>query len=158
MSWRVIATAGLVSAVLGGGCGGPTYDTGRAEAAAISPRSAWQATGDLRSVAAAIDQNVATAAVSIETTGRGTITIDLSKPCLFNMVIIEHGADEMGFAPRLAVLTSMDGQTYTQRYLGVGTRRVTILYLGGPVLARYVRLRALTAGQRPWSVAEVYLH
>ena len=73
------------------------------------------------------------------------------------MVIIEHGADELAFAPRVAVQTSLDGAVFTQRYVGVGSRRVTILYLGGPVLARYVRLQALASGQRPWAVAEIYL-
>jgi hypothetical protein len=146
-----------LAAVVGAGCSGPIYQDGRAEAAVITLRPTWQASGDLQSPGAAIDGNIATAAVSTDASGRGTLTLDLSKPCLFNTVIIEHGPDEMGFAPRVAVLTSMDGQTFTQRYVGIGTRRVTILYLGAPVLARYVRLRALTAGQRPWSVAEVYL-
>jgi hypothetical protein len=111
----------------------------------------------MQSVALAIDQNVATAAVSSAPDGKGTITIDLSKPCLFNMVVIEHGGNEMGFARRVAVLTSLDGEIFTQRYAGLGTRRVTVLYLGAPVLARFVRLRALVAGDQAWSVAEVYL-
>jgi hypothetical protein len=154
--WRVMMI-GVAAAALGAGCGGPIYQDGRSEAAVITMRSTWRASGDLRNVAAAIDENISTAAVSAETSGRGTITLDLGKACLFNMVVIEHGPDEMGFATRVAVLTSIDGENFTQRIIGIGTRRVTILYLGGPVLARYVRLRALTSGQRPWSVAEVYL-
>ncbi|MCJ7544855.1 MAG: discoidin domain-containing protein [Phycisphaerae bacterium] len=158
MSWRAMVMIVLAAGGLGAGCNGSAYQPGRAEAAAITPRNVWRVTGDLRTPPAAVDHNISTAAVSADSSGRGTITLDLSKPCLFNMVVIEHGLDEMGFAPRVAVQTSLDGQTFTQRYVGVGTRRVTILYLGGPVLARYVRLQALAAGQRPWCVAEVYLY
>lgn len=158
MSWRAMVITVLAAGALGAGCNGSRYQNSRAEAAAITPRSTWQVSGDLRTHPAAIDQNISTAAVSADSSGRGTITIDLSKPCLFNMVIIEHGPDEMGFAPRVAVHISLDGQTFSQHYVGVGSRRVTILYMGGPVLARYVRLQALAAGQRPWSVAEIYLY
>ena len=156
MARRGLLIAMLASCVTGAGCGNG-YDNGRSEAAIITPRRTWRASGDMRTVQAAIDQDLATAAVSAESGGRGTITIDLGKPCLFNMIFIEHGPNEMGFARRVAVLTSMDGEVFTQRYAGPGTRRVTALYLGAPVLARYVRLRAVVAGDRPWSVAEVFL-
>ncbi len=157
MAWRGWLWITLAGCLTGGGCAGNIYDEGRAEAAAISLRRTWKVTGDMQSVASAIDQNIGTAAVSSTSDGKGTITIDLSKPCLFNMVVIEHGNNEMGFARRVAVLTSLDGEIFTQRYAGLGTRRVTILYMGAPVLARFVRLRALVAGDHPWSVAEVYL-
>jgi hypothetical protein len=156
MAWRWFLRIALAGCAAGMGCAGE-YGGGHSEAAVISPRSTWRAAGDLQSVASAIDQNPGTAAVSTAPDGRGTITIDLGKPCLFNMVVIEHGSNEMGFARRVAVLTSMDGEIFTQRYAGVGTRRVTILYMGTPVLARFVRLRAIVAGEQPWSVAEVFL-
>lgn len=158
MSWRAVVMIVLGAGIPGIGCSGPIYRDGRAEAALITPRDTWRLSGDMKSVFLAADQNISTAAVSGDSSGRGTITIDLGKPCVFNMVIIEHGEDEMGFAPHVAVLTSLDGQVFTQNCVGVGTRRVTILYLGGPALARYVRLQALTVGQRPWTVAEIYLY
>lgn len=154
MVYRVIAAAALAGTLAG--CA-PTYQDGRAEGSAITARRVWRASGDMQAPALAVDENPNTSAVSPDRGGRGTLTVDLGKPCLFNTVIIEH-ADEMGFAPRVGIWTSLDGQTFTQRCIGVGTRRVTILYLGTATLARYVRVEALAAGQRPWSVAEIYLN
>ena len=116
----------------------------------------WRASGDLRVPNITIDGNINTIAISPNSDGRGTLTIDLGKPCMFNMIVVEHGANEFGFARRVAVSTSLDGQAFTQRYTGHGTRRVTILCPATPMLARYVRLQAVVAGDQPWSVAEVY--
>jgi hypothetical protein len=142
---------------LAAGCGSPIYQEGRSQASAISPRTAWQASGDMRSLQAAIDGDISTAATSASPDGGGAITIDLGKPCVFNMVVIEHGTNEFAFARRVAMLTSLDGIAFTQRYSALGTRRVTILCPAAPILARYVRLYATVPGDLPWSVAEVYL-
>jgi len=153
---RVLATAAVFVALGACGCG-VAYQDGRSAAAAISLRSAWKVTGDMRSVGYAIDQDVTTAAISSSADNKGMLTIDLGKPCLFNMVVIDHGGREKGFARRVAVLTSIDGEIFTHHYAGPGTRKVTILWLGAPTLARYVRLQTLVGGDEPWSVAEVHL-
>jgi hypothetical protein len=139
------------------GCGGPIYQEGKSPASAITPRSSWQASGDMRGAQAVLDGDIGTAAVSAAPDGGGSITIDLGKPCVFNMAVIEHGTNEWAFARRVALLTSLDGISFTQRYSALGTRRVTILCPAAPILARYVRLQAVVAGDRPWLVAEVYL-
>jgi len=59
--------------------------------------------------------------------------------------------------PRVAVATSLDGEAFVERHQAPGTRRVTILSLPEPVLARYVRVRAARPGDQPWSLAEVFL-
>lgn len=155
MDWRILLVAGGMVFCIG--CGGPIYNNGRSQSSVISSRAIWRASGDLRSPASAIDGDVNTVASSTAPDGRGTLTIDLGKPCVFNMVIIEHGPNEYGFARRVVLLTSTDGQSFTQRYAAAGTRRVTILCPSTPILARYVRLQAMVPGSQPWSVAEVYL-
>jgi len=126
-------------------------------ATAVSARTTWRVGGDLKEVKNAVDGSRVTAAVSEPAYQNAHVTIDLGKPCLFNMVVIDHGPEEMGFCRRLAVLTSLDGQNYTRRTVGPGTRRVTILSLITPILARYVRLQVVATGDRPWSVGEVYV-
>lgn len=147
----------LLLLCLAGGCGSSMYQEGRSQASAISPRVFWQVSGDMRGLQAAIDGDVSTAAISALPDGGGAITIDLGKPCVFNMVVVEHGTNEFAFARRVVLLTSLDGISFTQRYSALGTRRVTILCPVSPILARYVRLQAAVPGDLPWSVAEVYL-
>ncbi len=157
-SMRPLLSGGFALAViLLTGCGGPIYQEGNAQASAITPRSSWQASGDMRGAQAVLDGDIATAAVSAAPDGGGSITIDLGKPCVFNMAVIDHGTNEWAFARRVVLLTSLDGISFTQRYSALGTRRVTILCSSAPILARYVRFQAVVPGDRPWSVAEVYL-
>ena len=63
----------------------------------------------------------------------------------------------MGFAQRVGVSTSLNGQSYTRRAIAPGNRRVTIVCIVTSVLARYVRIEAMQPGTRAWSVAEVQL-
>ena len=140
-------------------CNGPIYHHGRTHspAAAVPDRRQWRVTGDLRNSHKAADGNVSSAAVSLRNYDSAYITVDLGKVSLFNMVIVDHGAEEFGFCRRLAVETSLDGKTFTFQYAAPGTRRVTLLVLSRPVLARYVRLKTIVPGMRRFSVAEVYL-
>jgi len=140
------------------GCVQTVYSPGQTPLpGSVSPPSQWSATGDLRSIAKAIDGNVGTAATASSSTRNGaSITIDLGKTCIFNFVAIEHGPNPLGYARQVAVLTSSDGTTFTRRYYGPGKRKVTGLLLTKPVMARYVKLQADVPGARPWSVAEVY--
>ena len=85
------------------------------------------------------------------------LTIDLKEMVLFQMVVIDHGRDEHGYCRRVGVATSADGEAFADRHPAPGTRRLTILSLPEPVLARYVRLRVVRPGPRPWSIAEVFL-
>ena len=130
----------------------------RAKAAAVSPRKTWRASGNLRNLKYAFDGNAASASVSEGYNYENvSITIDLSKPCCFNMIVVEHGPNQLGFCGRLAVMTSLDGKVFTRRKVSPGTRAVTTVLLDSPVLARYVRLQAIVPGTRPWSISELYL-
>lgn len=148
---------GLLSlACLLAGCGdGSLYQD--LSGANMSNRRTWTARGDLQDPSFAIDSNINTAALSGADYTNASLTIDLKQPCVFHTVIIEHGLKEMGFPRTVGVATSVDGVNFTDRYQGPGTRKVTILLLPQPVLARYVRLHALRPGREPWSLAEVHL-
>ncbi len=149
-----------VTAMVVGGCvpsGIYTPDGRTSPAAAISKRSQWNVFGDLREPHLAADGLVRTAAVSGNPYDGAMLTIDLGKACLFNMVVIDHGADEYGFPRRLDLLTSMDGQSFRHRWSGPGMRRVTNICPFTPIFARYIRFRVTIPGDRPWSVAEVYV-
>ena len=151
---------GLIGLLVAVGCGleGVYDDNSRSQVAAISKRTSWRAYGDLRNPQYALDGRQDTAAVSNGNNyDDAVLTFDLGKPCLFNMVVIEHGPNEHGFCGRIAVLTSMDGVHYSDQKIGSGTRAVTTLLLDSPVLARYVQLKVIVPGTRPWSVSEVYL-
>ena len=100
---------------------------------------------------------MATAAVSTQHYRGAELTIDLGAPCLFNMVIIRHGPDGEGHCARVELLTSLDGTRFISRHIAPGTRIRTNLCPIRPILARYVRLRAVVPGKHRWSVAEVYL-
>lgn len=123
----------------------------------VTPRSTWQASGGVIRPVDAIDGDFRTAAVSYRHYTGQAITVDLSKICLFQTVIIEHGKRDLGFTRTVEVATSTDGQTFQTAYVAPGTRRVTILSLPKPALARFLRLRALRAGQHPWALAEIYV-
>jgi hypothetical protein len=73
------------------------------------------------------------------------------------MVVLEHGAAEMDFARSVEAAVSTDGRSFQPVYVGIGTRRVTILLLPSPTLARHLRVRAVRAADRPWSLAEIYV-
>jgi len=147
-------------AVTAAGCGvGPIYpaDGPKAPAAAITHRRQWKVSGELRDPEKAADGTLYTAAIGDHLRSGAGITIDLGKPCVFNMVVVDHGRNEMGFCRRLVLLSSMDGRTFERQYAVPGTRRMTTLCLISPVLARYIRIEAVIPGDQPWSVAEVYV-
>jgi len=142
------------------GCGPPAAiyrDAGGVIPASVTPRADWVASGDLMRPAEAIDGNPRTAAATTGAYVGQALTIDLRKACLFQMVIIEHGIQEEGFAGSVEVAGSIDGQNFQTEYIAPGTRRVTIMCLPRPTLARYVRLRAVRNGTAPWNLAEIYV-
>ena len=152
----VLATAAML-----GGCDNvyPIYQptTGGHAGAHITPKQSWSARGTVRDVGFAIDDDVNTAARSDLRQNDAELVIDLKQLCLFQTVIIEHGSERDGHPRAVSVATSTDGKTFQERHVGPGTRRVTILSLPAPVLARYVRLKVATPGLQAWNVAEVYL-
>ena len=105
----------------------------------------------------AVDGNINTRAVASSDGATPQLTIDLGKPGMFNMVVIDHGRNELGFASEVRVQTSLDGRVFTNRYSASGARRVSSFLLLTPVLARYVRLEAVAPGQSPWSLAEIHI-
>lgn len=131
--------------------------TGGYLGADISPKNTWMARGDLQNPSAAIDDNMDTAARSDYEYSGAAITIDLRRPCVFQTVVVDHGAGENGHAGKVAVATSADGKSFVDRHVSPGKRRVTILCLPKPVLARYLRLRVTSPGIQPWNIAEIYL-
>ena len=156
MNVRLVArVAVLCGATVCPGCP-PSSDFDNA-AADITPRKVWRASGSLRDPAKAIDGDLSTAAVSGNSGTNAYIEVDLGKACVFNRIIVEHGPDEQGFPARMAVYTSLDGQTFTLRGEFAGKRSVTNALLLSPALARYVRLQVVSAGARPLSVAEIHL-
>ena len=156
----VEATLAVAAMALAAGCNGaPIYNAGSQHVArgSISDRREWRTEGSAQPPANAIDGNINTAAVASPATPAAQITVDLSRPCLFNMVALDHGRDDRAFAGRVELLTSMDGTNFTSRLEVGGTRRVTTLLLVTPVLARYMRLRVSAAGQHGWSIAEIHI-
>lgn len=152
--WLVLA--GLVASLAG--CVGSVYNRSSMNAVAnVSPYTSWTISGDLNNLNNAIDDNVATAAVSNSYYTNAYFTLDLGKPSVFNTVIVDHGANADGYARRMSVEISMDGRNFQYQYAVPGTRRVTIMNWVTPVMARYIRVRAIAPGNGPWSVAEVYV-
>jgi len=148
----------VVAAGLLGGCmGGQIIDyDGLGANASITPKSQWKLSGDFTDLANAADDDVRTVATS----GDGPesfLQIDFGKPCVFNLVIIDHGPDRaLDFPVRLVLLTSYDGRTWTTEYIASGTRRITYIPLIGARLARHVRLVTQVRGDQPWTMGEVY--
>ncbi len=139
------------------GCAGRLYDNSGSGllAEAVTPVSHWKASGNLSNIQNAVDGNVLTAAEG-GASGNDSITIDLGKVCFFNMVAIDHGPSEHGFAQRVAILTSLSGDQFTYQMSGPGNRRVTVLLLDRAVLARFVRVQVVMAREAKWSVGEIY--
>ena len=153
-----VAMVALCVAAVPLGCVDPPPEGSAPPGALITPRQAWRAYGDLREASKAVDGDLWTAAASSGTYPNATIELDLGKLCLFNRIMVEHGPDEYGFPNRMAVYTSQDGQSFQLQCEVPGKRRVTNALLITPVLARYVRLVAVSPGSRPWSVAEIVIH
>jgi len=137
---------------------GQIIDHGPREAtASVSDRSLWRFAGDFSDAGNAADNDVLTVATS-SATPTSHLQIDLGKPCVFNLIVIDHGPDyEQAFPGKLVVQTSYDGRDWNDEPAVAGTRRITYILLSGPRLARYIRLQTQVRGDSPWTVAEVYV-
>ncbi|MFW5841538.1 MAG: discoidin domain-containing protein [Planctomycetota bacterium] len=143
---------------LAGGCTeSATQNTASpAPAAEVSPMEQWRVAGSMPDVTRAVDGNLQTYAAAAKGSGQAMLTIDLSKPCLFNLMVIEHGPVEQGHARRLTLLTSPDGETFTPQMQVEGTPKRTYVAILTPTLARFVRIQAEVDDNRPWTIAEIY--
>jgi hypothetical protein len=151
-----IVVLGLLAAA--GGCGVYSYgDENVVPVSAMPPRSTWTvaASSGLSNPGNALDNNRITVASATEE--GGSITIDLGEVSLFNLVIVDHGNRQNACAGRVAVYTSLDGENFTHRFTGPGTRYVSYYSLVAPSLTRYLRLTVVREGRHPLSIAEVYL-
>ena len=150
-----------VAAFCSAGCDGTGEYNSRNifPAAALTPRSEWAAfsSAEVSNIEAAIDGSDGTAAETGYDYKDASVIIDLGKACMFNEVIVSHDPHEMGYAHRVAVLTSMDGKTFRKCFDGPGNRKVSYFLLVAPVLARYVKLQVVYPGAEPWSLGEIYL-
>ncbi|MCD4699375.1 MAG: discoidin domain-containing protein [Phycisphaerae bacterium] len=156
---RCVCLVFLVGVMVGCDVVAPVYSpsTGGYLGANITPKDTWAARGDLANPAYAIDQDLSTAARSDYQYKGAELIIDLKKVCLFQTVIIEHGAAKGGHCRSVDISTSVDGKIFTNKYVAPGTRRVTIASLPAPTLARYVRLEASRPGRGRWAIAEIYI-
>jgi hypothetical protein len=138
---------------------GPIYgpDAQRLSVGSITPRSTWTASGNLDMPDLATDGNLNTMAVGRTGNPPPSLRIDLGQACTFNFVVVDHGRDELAFARRVEIATSMDGRTFSPCMIGPGTRRVSNFMLPKTALARYIRITAIEPGAKPLAVAEVYL-
>ncbi|MHC4986325.1 MAG: discoidin domain-containing protein [Planctomycetota bacterium] len=154
----VLVVVALAAIGCNGGGEGPFDQNAQAPASSISPRPSWSISGQgVSNDAAAIDGDLSTRAVTASGYEEASLTVDLGKPCLFNLIVIDHGDHETGYAERLAVLTSMDGLEYTRQKVASGQRGRTWIALVTPVMARYVRIEVVRPHWQPWSVAEVQI-
>jgi len=150
----------VILACIAAGCD-PNFDYNgqRAQPGAMAVQSEWNVTGtpgQFSFLSFAHDGNAMTVCQA-KTYNRGQyITIDFTRPCIFNMIAIQHGPFEYGYAREIAVEISNDGKNFTRIFTGEGTRKITYLCILSPVKARYVRLVALRPGIEKWSIAEVY--
>jgi hypothetical protein len=153
---RILTYSVCFACVVLAGCTDGIYQ--HSESSSISPYTKWRISGDLDGMAKAIDNNVETAAVSKSYYPNALVTLDLGKPCMFNRVVLDQGPNnEFGYCRKVGVWTSMDGQTFNYVYAAPGTRRITVLCWVTPVLARYICLRAVVPGDKPWSIGEIYV-
>jgi hypothetical protein len=137
----------------------PIYDRPRGElpVGRVPDRAKWVVYGTVANPGYAVDGSLQTVASAANTGGNASLTINLGKAGHFHMIVVDHGRDEFGFARQVLVETSLDGREFTARHRAFGTRRVSTFLLPRPVLAKYVRLRALVPGERPWALAEIHI-
>lgn len=154
-TWIAIALAALAGCDGTGQVYAPT--TGGYLGADISPKGQWKVVGTLANLDRITDEDMTTAATAGGAGGPAELTIDLGRACVFQTVIIDHGRGQYGYCRKVAASSSVNGKVFLDQYAGPGTRRVTILCLPQPVLARHLRLRVVEPGAQPWNVAEVYL-
>ncbi len=156
----LVALLSSAVAVAVAGCAGGSdiYTEPKGDApGSVSPKASWAAVGDVVAPGAAIDGDIRTGAIAQGDYAGRSIAIDLRKACMFQTVVIDHGGGQDGYAAEVELAASVNGRRFDVKYVTVGTRRVTILSLPTPTMARYIRIRATRVGGRSWRLAEVYV-
>ncbi len=145
-----------VVTMLTAGCGDSfTHGRGPGGSRVTRPET-WKLSGDLSNLPRAVDNSFGTVATSGNSYVGDVVTVDLGAPCLLNLVVMSHGkSTQDGYPRRVALDVSLDGQKFKKVAEVSGTRRVTAISIVTPTLARYIRLRALEEGPRPWAIAEL---
>ena len=159
-----ITLTGLVCVISAGlaGCD-PQFDLRRGNifgTDAISSQLTWKVKSKhgFKDARKAIDGSSHTYAITSGKNYSGaSITIDLDRQCIFNMVVLIHGRKEFGFAKEVQLSISSDGKNFKSCYQTFGTRKVTYISILTPTTARYIRLTAVKPGSKPWAIAEIYL-
>lgn len=156
---KIISFAAFLAFVAAGCDPNFNYNGDRAQPGAMASQTEWKVTGtpgQFGFLSFAHDGNAMTVCQAKSFSRGQAITVDFTRPCIFNMIAIQHGAYELGFPKEIAVDISNDGRNFTRIFTGEGTKKITYLCILSPVKARYVRLVALRPGIDKWSIAEIY--
>ena len=88
-----------------------------------------------------------------------SLIIDLKRICVFNEIVIRHGAGKFahGHAGIVGVYASMDGKKYKFVKAFPGTRSYTYFTLLTPVTARYIKLKVSKPGKYPWTISNILI-
>ena len=155
--FRIALALGLAGLA---GCG-PTFDTQKGVSAGLlTGQEQWTISssgGGFNDIQNAIDGRISTVALSSRGYRGATVTIDLGRQCMFNLIALRHGSKEFGYAGKVACLTSINGKDFTYKNTTWGKRQVTYLPLMTPVRARYIRFQVIEPGVRAWALAEIYI-
>jgi hypothetical protein len=160
MSKRTISVCVLVACMMG--CDVELASSNQTLSGAMTRRKQWTLVGSgakFVNLPAALDENPRTMARTQARAFRNaSVTVDLGQSCVFNLVILYHGDEPMGFPSQVSVATSSDGITFKEQASVPGTRKVTYILLEHWTRSRYVRITAdRAARKRPWSLSELYI-
>ncbi len=138
----------------------PKFDMTSREIDPLPAQSNWKITssgGRFLNLRGAIDGNPTTMAISGRRYRNTSVTVDLGRRCLLNVIALRHGLLEHGFARKVSLSTSLDGKNFTKQYQCAGTRKVTYIPVLTPITARYIRITAVSPGSEPWAISEIYM-
>jgi hypothetical protein len=160
MNKQTISVCVLVACMMG--CDVELASSSQTLSGAMTRRKQWTISGsgaEFINLKAALDENPRTMArTKTSKFSDASITIDLGQSCVFNLVILYHGDEPLGFPKQVSVSTSSDGVTFEQQAIVPGTRKVTYILLEHWKRSRYVRITADRAAQRkPWCLSELYV-
>lgn len=129
---------------------------------ALSDISRWKVTAqsarcEFKNLNAMLDKNKTTYMYTVGDYKNASIIIDLSRPCVFNEILLLHGPKQLGYAGLIEVYTSSNGQDFTKIRTFPGTRYCTYLTLLTQVKARYIKLRAVRTTRYPWTISNIYI-
>jgi hypothetical protein len=160
MNRRTISACILVACIMG--CDVDLASSNQTLSGAMTRRKQWTIVGSgakFANLPAALDENPRTMARTQASAYRdASVTVDLGQSCVFNLVILYHGDEPMGFPNQVSVATSSDGITFKEQASVPGTRKVTYILFQHWTRSRYVRITAdRAARKKPWCLSELYI-